>query len=91
MPRFKPNDEVVYISGKHGNSWKNPLWDYVSKPVIGKIVNFVKQDDPFSSFYNVAWCNGSNNTYTEDDLELYEDPLMLPVLPVPNINDFLGA
>ena len=67
---FNVGDRVIYTSGSYGAFLNNPLWSvYRTK---GTVVSVLTPDS-----YKVHWDNGGDNTYDEDDLELYNPILKL--------------
>lgn len=85
-PIFKKGDQVVYVSGRHGNTPSNPLWDRMSAPVIGTITKVIMSSGYCVNNYRVKWDNGTENGYYPGDLELHDEG---PPLPVPYILDLL--
>ena len=70
---FNVGDKVIYTSGSYGAFLNNPLWSvYRTK---GTVVSVLTPDT--YSTYRVHWDNDTDNTYEEDDLELYNSILKL--------------
>jgi hypothetical protein len=58
--RFKVNDGVFYISGRHGVGSGNP------EGVLGTVTRVRRSGGGWT--IHVRWCNGHSNTYSEIDL-----------------------
>ncbi len=64
---FKVGDQVKYVSGRHGNSVNNPLWNGTQGKVWGTICL-----SQYLGYVGVHWNNGTHNNYFPTDLALVE-------------------
>lgn len=67
--KFKVGDRVIYVSGYHGSSSDNPLWNKFN--IVGTITCIADSSDGLP--ITVKWDNDIINYYTEIDLELYKE------------------
>lgn len=61
---FKIGDKVKYVSGRHGDSRANPLWNGQLGQVIGEIDEILDED-----YILVKWNTYRTNSYSSRDLE----------------------
>ena len=69
MKEFVIGDKVKYVSGKHGDSESNPLWNGEQYKIIG-VVSIIAE-----KWISVDWSNNNMNCYRSDDLEHIKDPI----------------
>lgn len=70
MNKFKVGDKVKYVSGAHGDSYNNPLWEGMYGNIVGKVVESNDTALPIS----VAWALGGHNVYKPEDLAHVDGP-----------------
>lgn len=70
--RFEIGDRVRYVSGRHGDSPANPLWDGRLGQIVGTVSEHFGEyiEDIFS--LRVNWDNDNNNSYMPNDLKSFE-------------------
>ncbi len=66
--KFKAGDRVVLITGRHGQSYKNPVWGSRYQ-CVGTVAS---SQSKFTSLFplRVDWDNGRTNAYDHPDLSL---------------------
>mgnify|MGYP000244483723 CR=1 FL=1 len=72
--KYKVGDKVKYVSGNHGDSFVNPLWDRWYGKIIMTILDGPDDTDWYESLpYETSFEVGGEevrNSYSADDLEL---------------------
>jgi hypothetical protein len=76
MVMFEIGDRVIYTSGRHEDFDMNPLWGGNQGNIVGTILDF-ENDYDGARWMRVLWDNREENTYEDEDLELYFQPIML--------------
>ena len=82
---FQRGQDVIYVSGRYGDSAVNPLWGSIYS-CTGKIID----DVPEGNLARVIWGNGKiNGAYSPDDIKLCPG-VVKPRLPKLTIEDKRG-
>lgn len=87
--KFNVGDEVKYISGYHGDTTTNPLWNGIHGQIVGTITDRTVSvwalnalDAKSHNTYRIKWNNNQYNynqynSYRECDIELIKPKISL--------------